>query len=461
MKFSNNSKGIMLISTAFFITVLVGILAIFISRSIYETKAVEREVDRIKAYCAAEAGFQGALSQIGTQSYTGFVNTSGYSGTLSIGSEQVATCVATTTSENSDFVIIQSTGTASYTTRSLEARVFLDSNLSKYLVYADTPSFGSGTNAQYGEPLTDPDTGEIVYDANGRERVAEDPLDRAMMYFTGDWVVSGTNVNMYGDVYAEDDLIVNSGQDGDVHGDTAVKDQYTENGSLIVDDTYDDGEDKGVMTPDMEDSLNAINLDFYANHNSIPAFGAASQSRYIEFVVSADETHTIVNEYNDRQYTSLINTYDLPTTGIVYVNGDAYVRGTIKGRVSIVASDDIFIQDSLEYANGLNHANASDAAAFLARDKLYFCGNQMNVCGIFYAERTSSDNPAFDSRYNTSGAYDPNSKQYLRVRGNRIINGNTNLSYYDDRAYIYDSYLKKFRPPGLPVTSVVSFVREI
>ena len=85
----------------------------------------------------------------------------------------------------------------------------------------------------------------------------------------------------------------------------------------------------------------------------------------------------------------------------------------------------------------------------------------MNMCGIFYAERTWSDNPAFDARYNTSGAYDPGSKQTLRVSGNRIINGSTNLSYYDDRAYIYDPYLKKFRPPGLPVTSVVSFVREI
>jgi len=456
-----NEKGVMLITAAFLITVLAGTSAMFLSRSINEAKVVEREVDRIKAYCAAEAGFQGALSQIGTQSYTGYVNTSGYSDTLSVGGQQVATCLATSTAESSDFIIIQSTGTASYTTRSLEARVFLDSNLSKYLVYADTPSFGSGNNAQYSEPLTDPDTGEIVYDANGRERVPEDPLDRAMMYFTGDWVISGTNVNMYGDVYAEDDLIVNSGKDGDVHGDTAVKDQYTENGSLIVDDTYDDGEDKRNMTADMEDSLNEINLDFYANHNSIPSFGGASQNRYIEFVVSADETHTVVNEYNDRQYSSLINTYDLPSIGIVYVNGDAYIRGTIKGRISIVASDDIFIQDSLEYANGLNHADVSDATAFLARDKLYFCGDQMNICGIFYAERINSDNPAFDSRYNTSGGYDPGSKQYLRVRGNRIINGNTNLSNYDDRAYIYDSYLKKFRPPGLPVTSVVSFVREI
>jgi len=456
-----NEKGVMLIAAAFLVTILAGTSAIFLSRSINEAQAVERELDRLKAYCAAEAGFQGALSQIGTQSYTGFVNTADYDNTLYVGTSASSTCSATTTSESTDFVIVQATGTAEFTTRQLEARVFLDSNLSKYLVYSSSSSFGSGNNAQYGEPATDPDTGEVIYDENGRSRVPEDSLDRAMMYFTGDWNISGTNVQMYGDVYVGDDLNVNSGRDGDIHGDTLVTDIYNESGTLIVDDTYDDGADKREMTTDMQDILNTIDLSFYSSHNSIPSFGGASQSRYLEFAVSADGSHTVVREYNNRQYASQINTYNLPGSGIVYVNGDAYVKGTIKGRVSIVSSDDIFIQDTLEYANGLLHANESDAAAFLAQDKIFFCGSSMTTCGIFYGQRSASSNPAFDARYDTNGSYNPSVKQELYIRGNRIINGNTNLSYYPTRAYIYDPYLKKFRPPGLPITSVVSFVREI
>ncbi|MBU1864061.1 MAG: hypothetical protein KKH94_10395 [Candidatus Omnitrophica bacterium] len=457
----NKERGVLLITSAFLITIITGTAAVFLMRTIYEAKAVEREVDRVRAYCAAEAGLQGVLSEIGTQSYTGFVNTSGYGALLLINGQQESACNATVTDETSDFLIVQSTGTGNFISRSFEARVFLDSNLSKYLVYASTSSFASGDDAQYGEPMTDPDTGLVIVDENGRARVPEDAYDRAEMYFTGDWNINGSNVDMYGDVYVGDDLNVTSGDDGDVYGDTFVTDQYNESGSLIVDDTYDDGVDKRTMTVDMQDTLSTIDLNFYASNNDIVAFGGASQSRYLEFVESADGTHTVVNEYNDRQYSNFVESYDLPQAGVVYVNGDAYIKGTIKGRVSIVASDDIWIQDSLGYANGLDHASESDAAAFLARDKLYFCGSNMDVSGIFYAERIASADPAFDAAYDTNGNYNPNAKQQLRIRGNRIINGTSNLSCYPDRAYIYDPYLKKFRAPGLPITSVVSFVREI
>lgn len=464
MKRLRNEKGVILLSSVFLVTVLAGFSAAFLTRSINELWAVEREEDRLQAYCGAEAGFQASLGQIGSNSYTGFVNTSDYTGSLYLNGSKVSDVAANVTPESSDFITVESTGTTSAPyniKRSIRARVFLDSNLSKYLVYAETTSFSSGSGAQYGEPMTDPDTGNVVYDENGRARVPIDEYDRAMMYFTGDWNISGSGVEMYGDVYVEDDLNVSSGRSVDVYGDTMVRDQYQNYGSLNVDDTYDDGADKRRMSSGMEDTLQDINLTFYRDHNSVPTFGQEARSRYLEFDVSADGTHTVIREYNDRVYSNEIATHDIPSTGIVYVNGDAYIKGTIKGRVSVVASDDIFIQDSLVYANGEKHADESDAAAFMARDKLYFCGNNMETCGIFYAERVYSDNPAFDSNYNVYGRSDPYSKNYLRIRGNRIIKGNTNLGNYDNRAYIYDPYLKKYRPPGLPITSVVSFVREI
>jgi hypothetical protein len=456
-----NNKGVMFVTSTFLIAVLAGTSVLFLNRSINEIRAVEREVDRFRAYCAAEAGFQGALSQIGTQSYTGFVNTAEYTDALIHSGVTYATCTATTTADTTDFIIIQSTGTASYSSRTIQARVFLDSNLSKYLVYADTTSFGSGANAQYGEALLDENTGLPQVDGTGRSRVAGDDYDRAMMYFTGDWNITGSNVEMYGNVYVNDDLNVYSGSDGDIHGDTFVGKSYIQSGTLTVNDTWDDGADKRTMTSDMTDVLNSLNLSFYSSHNSIPTFGATAQNRYIKFVESADGTHTVVQEYNDRKYSSMVNSYNLPATAIIYVNGDAYIKGTIKGRISIVASDDIFIQGNLEYANGLAHANASDAAAYIAKDKIFFAANSADVAGIFYASKSYSSDPAFDATYDTNGYSNPGAKVDLKVRGNRVINGTTNLSYYDNRQYIYDPYLKKFRPPGLPVTSVVSFVREV
>jgi hypothetical protein len=234
-----NNKGVMFVTSSFLIAVLTGTSVMFLSRSINELKAVDRELDRYRAYCAAEAGFQGALSQIGTTSYTGFVNTADYETSLIVGGQQVASCSAAVTPDTTDFIVVESTGTGRYTNRTIRARVFLDSNLSKYLVYADTSAFGSGTNAQYGEALVDEATGNVVVDSNGRERVAEDDYERAKMYFTGDWNISGENIKMYGDVYTGDDLNVPSGSSADIHGDTYVYDSYYESGSLTVDDTYD------------------------------------------------------------------------------------------------------------------------------------------------------------------------------------------------------------------------------
>ena len=190
----------------------------------------------------------------------------------------------------------------------------------------------------------------------------------------------------------------------------------------------------------------AMGLNFYQAHNDIPVFGQAENNRYLEFVISGDGTHTVVNEYNDEHYTSLINAYDLPVEGIVYVQGDAYVRGTIKGRVSVVSSDDIMFQDSCVYANGLDHADDSDAAAYLARDKLFFCGTDLNVCGIFYAERIASSNPAFDAAYDVNGDYNvtvyvtrfdgrPGDKSHLRARWS-ILDGKRKQSFYEKHTIV-------------------------
>ncbi len=456
-----NEKGFMLIATSFLIVVLTAFSAMTLFRSINEAKAVEREVDRLKTYCAAEAGLQGAFSEIAGTSYIGYINTSDYGPTdLYMNGEKVSDCHATKMLVSDNCVIVQSTGNGIYSTRSYEARIYLESLLSKYFLFTDSEDFATGQWAQYGTPLKDPVTGEDAVDANGRVRVAEDDYDRALMYFKGNWTIQGENVSLYGNAYAEGSLDINSNKSLDAHGDTYVAGEYIETGDLIVDDTWDDGEDKHPLTEDeREGELPTLDFTFYQNHNAIPSFGTAANARYIEFIVTA-EGQNVVNEYNNSNYSNLIASYNIPDTCIIYVNGDAYVKGTINGRVCLVASDDVHIQGSLEYQD-TGFADQGHSAAWLAWDKIYYNNPEMTICGIFYAHGISKSNPHHDAAYTTEGTYDPESKQYINVVGNRIMKGNTNLGHYAHRLYTWDPYLRKYPPPGLPVTAMVASVREI
>ncbi|MBU1864062.1 MAG: hypothetical protein KKH94_10400 [Candidatus Omnitrophica bacterium] len=470
----NNEKGVLLITSAFLIIVLTGASAMFFGRSINEMKMVEREMDRLEAYCAAEAGFQGALSEIGTTNYSGFINTSNFASVgLSINGNEVSRCSATKTLISDNCIIIQSTGisgTGYYMSRSLQVRIALESVFSKYFLFADTGSFSSGTNSQYAEPLLDVndedgdgDTTEILVDANGRARVDADDDERALMYFRGDWDIDGEGVKLYGNAFVEGDLQVTQNKDDlDVHGDTYVQGNYVSNGQLVIDDTYDDGNDQHVLTnAEAEGALPAFNTTFYQNVNSIPSFGTSPTSRNLEFVPSDDGTYTIVNEYNNRNYSNLINSYHLPSNAIIYVNGDACIKGTIAGKVTLYTSDDLHIQGSLTYNNGLDHADENHSAAYLAGDVIYFNDQDMTAEGIFYAGQVSNSGHANDASRTLDGELDLGGKNCFTLIGNRILKGNSFMGHYAHRLYLYDPYLRNNPPPGLPVSAKVISVREI
>jgi len=126
---------------------------------------------------------------------------------------------------------------------------------------------------------------------------------------------------------------------------------------------------------------------------------------------------------------------------VVYTNGDIHVKGTVKGRVTVVASDDIFFEGDIIYANGTHYANQSDSTAFLAYDDMYFQPDSVEVSGMLYVQEGSmsenADNP-----------------QRLRIYGNRIMASQSSFSGYSDREYIYDPNIRKFPTPKLPVVPV-------
>lgn len=476
----NNQKGIALITVYCATAFITALSAGAYGRAFWEARHVDMEVNRIRSYAAAEAGLQSAMTQIAQNAYTGFINTAAINRpnfTSWAGSAVGSFAVNIQYPNQADWVIIQSTATVNGQTRNIEGRVFLDSNLSKYLVFADTSNFSSGDDAQYGS-----------HDGVSPQGTPANEDDRTMMYFTGDWTVTGANVHMYGDVLAEGSITGNNGSR--VHGDTYVQ-TFTQNasgnvtssgvlGGLLTGDGFNDDEDRNRdglinasdfpdrhdLTDDGEDdtrkkeTLTAMNLAFYAANNNTPAFAATTGTRYLKFEPVAGSNNTRVIQYSNSSYSTVVASYSLPQNAIVYVKGDAVVKGEIQGRVSVAASDDIMLAGNMTYAGGRTTADAGHSAAFLAKDVLYFQANDLTNSGILYAENTSNASSAFDARYNTAGQADADSKERLRLSGNRIINGASNLSYYGDRVYGYDPNLKYFRPPGIPVVPDLRTVRE-
>lgn len=505
----SNEKGFILLSSLF-VTVLLSALAmIAYQRSIHEFKLVNREIDRTRAYYIAEAGIQNVMSQIAANAYTGFIlvnPSTGVSildeenkGNIAIGEFQDvnATDIGSFSVDinyinAADYVVLKSSATSGSESRTLEGRVFLESNFSKYLLFVDYPNFGSGDNAVYGAPTGDPEH---------PEGVAPHVDIRPNLYFTGDYQISGNNVQIYGDSAVEGG-ITQSTASSKIHGDTHLGDFQTDpdtglpvndgiTGNVTVTDGYkddadldgdgigpnpgdpddlDDYPDRHHLDNGMIETLPQIDQSFYENpvHNAIPSFGTPgpTQTRYVRVEPDpAGGNFTVVREYNNMAYSTQVASYNLPKNAIVYVNGALHVKGQVKGRISFVSSTAIHFRGDMTYEGGSVNADANHSMAFLARSKLFFIPTHLTVGGIFYSENAGNYPAAFDasqklnstqSAYVTSG-----SKEYLRVHGNRLIVGQSNLSYYVDRNYLYDPNLKKYRPPGLPVVPDLQLVREI
>ena len=499
-----DQRGMVLITVYIAFVMISSLSLVAFSKAFWEMRHMEREIARIKSFAAAEAGIQRALAQIGSNGYTGFINTN----PINIPSFQdvlgriVGNVSVTIVNPNqADWATVVSTATVYGNTpvdaagcvngnnannffdvcdtRRLEGRVFLDSNLSKYLVYANTANFSSGLNAQYG-----------VADYSGTPSnprgVSSNPDDRASMYYTGNWNAD-SGVKVFGDVNAQGSI--NGDNSSTVNGDVytgafttnpngTVKNSGVIGGVVVGDEFADDIDRNGNGTVDAADypdyhSLNSqgggdshqtetlasIDNTFYKNNNNVSTFGGSTaKDRYLKMTSISDSNGnpaTRVTDYTTSAYSKVQGTYDLPANAIVYVNGNAYVKqADIGGRVSVISSKNIYFDGNVTYSAGQQLADETHSAAFMAQQKIFMTAKDLSISGILYAQNLQNDSVAFDASSGGSGS--------LNLYGNRIINGGTNLgNYYSTRVYGYDKTLKYFRPPGLPVIPSLKTVREV
>ena len=494
-----NEKGFALITIIFASIIMIIISGSVHIRAIMEGAQIEREITRISAQYAAEAGLQRAMKQIGSNAYTGYINENDIAFTLqNTNSIDIGTLnVDISYPSQADWVVVQSESTVNGKKTKLEGRVFLQSNLSKYMMYSPAVTHGYGPNLVIGFADTSASASAVGVPAN--------ELDRNLMYYTGNLSFNGANINVHGDIHVQGAVDGNNYTSA-VYGDAYIgtfatnaqgavtNDGLSENNNLTLNDGFSDDLDRdgngvinsadakdihGLVDPALyiggdsrpEETLTPINTAFYQANNNVPTYyGATAQNRYLKFEPAANGTSTRIVEYTNGNFTTATGTtYTLPNNAIVCVKGSAYIKGEIKGRVSVVATNDIMFAGNVKYAGGQNYGNENQNAAFLAQDKIFFLPSNLEVSGILYAEKSATGTNAISAAYklasngvdliDDSGA---KTNGHFAHYGNIIMEDGTisTAQYVNDRAFYYDPQMKYYRPPGLPVVPSLRMMRE-
>ncbi|MCK4400934.1 hypothetical protein KAW08_01365 [bacterium] len=421
-------KGTAMIAALIFLLISAIATSSYLVLVTNEGRMTDQLNDSTRAFYLAEAGVEQAIYQLSQNQYAPDASSIPQTQIASDPQETYTVNMSLNVLPGPDTVSMMSIGNFHGRTRTINVVASLESALPRYMVLVDTANWGSGNGAQYGRD-----------DGVSPRGTPFSPANRMRMYLTGNYAAS-VNVDIFGDLFAEGNF--SSKASSDVHGDAYLGGIFDNGGT--IDDGWNIGDgdlpaDLHTLQPDQIVEYPILDMTFYAANNDLALAG----TKYLDFTDNG--TSTTVKEYSDASYTTLLSTSVLPQEGVLYVNGDAHVRGTIKGHVTVVASDDIFFQGDVNYANGTGYSDASDSAAYLASDDLFFLRQNLEVSGIFYT--------APGGRF-TSSSGDAN-KNRLRIYGNRIMASQSNMSPYSDRAYLYDANIYNFPPPGLPVRPII------
>ncbi len=162
---------------------------------------------------------------------------------------------------------------------------------------------------------------------------------------------------------------------------------------------------------------------------------------------------------------TLLGTYTIPTTcGLIYVEDNVWVEGTISNKVAVVAANVVdagvapnaYLKNSITYAA----SDGTDGLTLIAEDNVLITPDSpatMNLNGIFIAQTGAFGRNYYSS---CSAAYEP--KTTLTIRGTTVsskrtgtkwVNGCGNYAGYGTRIDAYDRLLATDPPPFTPTVS--------
>lgn len=142
-----NQKGFALLGAYLVSIVLLITSFVAFSSSFTGARVIDRETARAQAYASAEAGLQAALAQIGRNAYLGSINTATIAANdlkdvngVTVGSYSATMLTPSPEGLKAGWIICRVLATSGNETRMIEGRIFLNTNLSKYPMFASLSS---------------------------------------------------------------------------------------------------------------------------------------------------------------------------------------------------------------------------------------------------------------------------------------------------------------------------------
>ncbi len=200
-------------------------------------------------------------------------------------------------------------------------------------------------------------------------------------------------------------------------------------------------------------------LIFNANGTFTVTRVSATTALTVTPVNSADSTtdHTRISSE------TALGTYTIPSNcGLIYVEDNAWIEGTVSGKVTVVVANTVTagVSPNAMLPNNITYANSSSGLAVIAENDVLVTADSPNVMtlnGIFIAQ-----NGAFGRNYyGCPSSYEPRSS--LTIHGTTVSNKRTGTKWvngcssgdagYQTRVDAYDRALATDPPPFTPVIS--------
>lgn len=192
----------------------------------------------------------------------------------------------------------------------------------------------------------------------------------------------------------------------------------------------------------------------FNNNNTVTVYRVTSLRSHASGTDVEGNNHSEDIDYNAR---SLVNTYAIPANGLIYVEDEVWVEGTVSGRVMVAAAASSW-NPSIMIPNNITYTatDGSVSLGLLAENNIlvtYFAPNNLTINAALIAQNGSAQ------RYYFSG----NIKGTLTLFGSMAsfgvwtwswVNGSgTVTSGYQVTNTTYDSNLLFSPPPSFPLSS--------
>lgn len=331
------------------------------------------------------------------------------------------------------------------------AESFYDVGYSSVSLIADADNHSLFVRAigKYGKNSSDP---AFTKNLTGLIQFVSD-LTRFGTMINSAFTISGDNVNYTGGMWFNGNLNV-TGANVTFNGGPIISvGNHTGNGSTVRNcDVYYQGTASGG-------TFNGTNYNWVPDV-SWPTINTAYYQQHYHYKTNAAQTwlFSVVGGIGQFAVVGTTVVVQIPPTGAILFaeNCNLTVRGTVRGRIVIVASGAagsatqgrVTVDNNLVYANGTNSASIEDSLAVMAKNQIIFTRTaaDLTVNGIYFVEQAGSNITLTGSAGRTFNLFG------VRCSGISLSPAN---SFSTARNLIYDPNLVKYPPPGLPEKPVL------